>query len=154
MARTTDNLSAWAISLVDSVNQATETAMERTTTEGQEMVRGYIDTRGTANPEYGGKGAWSRTYQGKDRASEGRVRSGRMRNAIARAIERSKWTVTGSFGWLDDYQDYYGQQEAGFEHPAPSVGKIAGMFAMADAADQILPIASGYLDEELRNVQP
>lgn len=128
------NLEAWGHAKVRALNDNLAEAMEDIAEEGQQLVHEYISTRGTANPEYGGKTAWKKTYRGKSGPSQGRVNTGQMRADIESRFIRTSDVFIGSFGWLDHFEDYYGLQEVGFEHEGTGE-HIAGMFAMADAKD-------------------
>lgn len=128
------NLEAWGHMKVRALNDRVAEAMEDIAEEGQQLVQEYINTRGTANPEYGGKTSWKKTYRGKSGPSKGRVNSGQMLADIESRFSRTTDVFIGSFGWLDHYEEYYGLQEVGFEHEGTGE-HIAGMFAMADAKD-------------------
>lgn len=130
-------MDVWLESKVRKLNDRVAEEMETLAEEGQELIQGYIETRGTANPAYGGKKSWKRTYYkrgggAKSGPSRGRIWSGEMHADIEQSFVRGSDVYISSFGWLDNIQDYYEQQELGFDHPATGE-HIAGMFAMSDA---------------------
>lgn len=127
--------------LIDKVDRALEDVAEQVAGEGQEVVYGFIDTRGTGR-------TWSRTYNGRKGSFPGRDASGQMRADVEQDTKISKNSVTASFGWLYHYEEYYGMQEGGFDHPI--TGKVEGMYAMHDAADLMLKRSADLLKERFR----
>lgn len=123
----------WFHIKVDKLNDSLAEAMEELAEEGQELLQGYIETRGTGK-------AWKRTYYKKGiprgASRPGRVWTGEMRDAIKKDNLRSKDVFIASFGWLDGAKDYYKAQEVGFDHNITG-DHIEGMFIMQDAADQM-----------------
>lgn len=117
---------------VDRLNEGLEAEAEAVAEFGQELVRGAIETRGTGR-------VWKRTYHknGVSRRASipGRVWTGKMRDSVKNRVRASGTEVVASYGWIDHYEDYFGQQEAGFTHETGV--KVPGMFAMADSVEPV-----------------
>lgn len=131
------DMETWFYAKVRKLNDRIANELEELAADGQELLQGYIETRGTANPEYGGKTAWKRTYYktgkgSKSGPSKGRVWGGEMRADIEQSFTRSTDVMVASFGWIDNVEDYYKLQELGFDHEATGE-HIQGMFIMSDA---------------------
>lgn len=146
---TEERLDKWFVGFVDKVDNAVDDAMDQIAEEGEQMVKEFIDTRGTGR-------TWSRTYYkaGKPRRASrpGRVWTGDMRKDIEGESDRlSNETARASFGWINNYEEYYGLQEGGFEHP--QTGEVEGMFAMHDAADLMAKRAESILSTKIREVK-
>lgn len=129
----------WFAGKVRKLNDKVADAMEDLAEEGQATLQEFIETRGTASPNYGGKTAWKRTYYHrgggpKSGPTRGRTWSGQMHADIEQRTTRTKDWAIASFGWLDNVEDYYKEQELGFDHPATGE-HIEGMFIMEEAAD-------------------
>lgn len=142
------SLSNWFVGLVNDVDQAVDNAAEQLAEEGQEFVRNAIDTRGTGR-------VWKRTYtrNGKRRSgsSPGRVWTGQMWNDVEdESFRYGKDTAVARFGWINRFEEYYGLQEGGFDHPI--TGEVKGMEIMGDAEDFAVKRASDILGAELRRV--
>ena len=135
-----EGLDVWFRREVNGLTKDLEKVIDDLVEEGQEFVYEAIETRGTANPAYGGKTAWAKTYykrggggSGKNHPTKGRVWDGDMRQAVEYEVEAKDNAYIGSFGWINNVEDYYLFQEGGFDH-AFTGEHIEGMFAMADAA--------------------
>lgn len=117
---------------VDRLNEELETEAEAVAEFGQELVREAIETRGTGR-------VWKRTYykNGVSRGASlpGRVWTGKMRDSVKNKVNASGTEIVASYGWIDNYEDYFGQQEAGFTHETGV--KVPGMFAMADSVEPV-----------------
>ncbi len=125
-------LDKWFVAKARKLNQRVETIVDEMVEEGQDMVQTSIEHAGTGK-------TWSRTYynkQGTPRSGSltGRVWSGDMRADVEQDVKVSADAIVGSFGWIKNYEDYYGLQEVGFTQSQTGI-EIVGMFAMADAAD-------------------
>jgi hypothetical protein len=124
-------LDKWFIAKVAKLDTRVEKVVSDMTLEGQDMLKDMIRTRGTGK-------TWSRTYvkNGISRSASrpGRVWTGDMLDNIEEDVNVSADAVMGSFGWINTYEDYYGLQDVGFTQSRTGI-EIAGMFAMADAAD-------------------
>lgn len=143
-----ERLDTWFVALVDKVDNAVDSAMEQIAEEGEAMVHDFILSRGTGK-------TWKRVHykRGIRRTGSvnGREWTGDMRSdVISESGRRKKDVAVASFGWLETFKDYYGQQEVGFEHP--QTGDIPGMFAMRDAADLMQKRAEEIIGVELRRV--
>ena len=133
-----EGLDVWFRREVNELTKDLEKVIDDLVEEGQEFVYEAIETRGTANPAYGGKTAWAKTYYKrgggpKSGPSKGRIWSGQMRGDVEYEVEAKDGAYIGSFGWINNVEDYYLLQEGGFDHAATGE-HIEGMFAMADAA--------------------
>lgn len=117
---------------VDRLNEGLEAEAEEVAEFGQNLVRGAIETRGTGR-------VWKRTYRknGVSRRASipGRVWTGRMRDSVKNKVSAPGTEIVASYGWIDNYEDYFGYQETGFDHPAGV--EVPGMFAMADSVEPV-----------------
>jgi hypothetical protein len=105
-----------------------------------EMVR-LIETRGTnIRWEKKWKGRKSGTY--KQISSPGRIDSGDMRDAVGVRFERGAQQTNAAFGWIRNFENYFGYQDQGFYHVKAN-RMVEGMFALRDARQyvrtQVLP---------------
>lgn len=104
-----------------------------------------IETRGTGR-------VWKRTYYKRGIArrgsSPGRVWTGQMRDDIGTDIDYGDNKIVTRVGWINRVQDYYELQEMGFDHP--STGPVPGMFAFADAIDNLKKRTKEWLGVALR----
>lgn len=123
---------------VDSAGQ--DLQMELAKAGRDEMVR-LIETRGTGRQ-------WKKPWRGrksgryKQTSSPGRVDSGDMRNAVGVRFERGAQQTNVAFGWIRNFENYFGYQDQGFYHKQKGE-TVEGMFALRDArqyvATQVLP---------------
>lgn len=101
--------------------------------EGKEISQHNIDTRGTLK-------------SGK----RGRIETGKMRDAVDSEISRKDKTgVSGRFGWIKEYEKYFGLQEEGFEHRGGVT--VDGMYAISDAADEVFKNIEDDFDRIIRD---
>lgn len=113
------SLEAWFKESVEDVFGDVGTIVADAVEEGKNITKHNIETRGTAK-------------SGK----RGRVRTGEMRdNVKSEMTKKSDKEAEGKFGWIDQYEEYYGLQEEGFNH----IGGVTveGMYALTDAADEV-----------------
>lgn len=113
------SLEAWFQESFEEVLGDVGDIVEQAIEEGKNITKHNIETRGTAK-------------SGK----RGRVRTGEMRdNVKSEMTKKTAKEAEGKFGWIDQYEDYYGFQEAGFDH----IGGVTveGMYALTDAADEV-----------------
>lgn len=124
-------LDKWFEVKVDKFTKRVEQVADEVASEGEAMVKEFIGTRGTGK-------TWARTYYRRGVARSGsypgRVWTGEMIGDIKEEVVKTSDAIIASYGWLDNYEDYYGLQEGGFDHEVTGE-HIEGMFAMADAAD-------------------
>lgn len=86
---------------------------------GKNITKHHIETRGTAK-------------SGK----RGRVETRAMLDAVnSRTEHRDKRGVKSKFGWIDEFKDYFGYQEDGFDHVNGVT--VEGMYALTDAAEEV-----------------
>lgn len=115
--------------MIDGISEVVESAVG----EGKEITQHNIETRGTMK-------------SGK----RGRIEKGKMRNAVdSRVTKRDKSGVAGKFGWINEFEPYFGYQEGGFEH----VGGVSveGMYAISDAAKEVFDNIEADIDRAVRN---
>lgn len=114
--------------MIDGISDVVESAVD----EGKEVTQHNIETRGTMK-------------SGK----RGRIETGKMRNAVDSEItKRDKSGVSGKFGWINEFEPYFGFQEGGFEH----VGGVTvdGMYAISDAAKEVFENIEDDIDRAVR----
>lgn len=106
---------------------------------GAELMREFINTRGTGR-------TWERPWGGRDGSYPGRVNSETMLNAVTtRVVKDSAGRTQAHFGWLTVREDYFRYQEGGFKHNIKPNHNVKGMYALVDAAEA----AFEYLKERL-----
>ena len=113
----------WLIDSTKRLNDAVVETARNVSEKGENITKYRIETSGIAK-------------SGK----RGRVESGRMRDAVS-----SSTSLTGvgsaraEFGWLhwEDREPYFMYQDRGFTH-YKSKEYIEGMYALADAADEVV----------------
>lgn len=136
MANFTDGrqLFEWVESKLTRLTDQAKDAIREGAKEGEDLTKLHIETRGTAK-------------SGK----QGRIETGRMRDAVSSRIEKDTDTeIEASFGWLDDRANYFGLQERGFTHT--SGVDVEGMFALSDAADQVVRDIERKLGKAVKDV--
>lgn len=75
---------------------------------GAERMREYIKNRGTA---------FSRAAQSAGiNKGPGRIRTGKMYNAVDHRVEAGGSRVSGAFGWIRNFEEYFEYQELGFRN--------------------------------------
>lgn len=113
----------------EGVSDVIEDAVKR----GEQVTKHFIETRGTMK-------------SGK----RGRIETGAMRDAVSSEMtEKSKDSARGSFGWIKDFESYFGFQEEGFEH----IGGVTvdGMYAISDAGDEIIADVQEDVERVIRD---
>lgn len=123
----------WFEAITKRMYEGVADAIEEGAQRGEKITKHNIETRGTMK-------------SGK----RGRVETGKMRDAVnSKTVSRSKKRVTSEFGWIDEYQDYFGLQEDGFNH----VGGVTvdGMYAISDAADEVFQDIESDIDKAIRD---
>jgi hypothetical protein len=132
-----------------AANEEMRTGMEQMARFGSDKMRELILQRGT---EFSDE-AYS---QGINR-QRGRYRTGRMYEDVTWRAEVGPKKFLASFGWLYNYQDYYGYQETGFRNRGGWARPLGdnrpfirgendwkwteGMFALFDARQYVKDIA-------------
>lgn len=110
----------WMQTAISKIESANRESMTQAISQGNQLMKEFISTRGTAN-------------SGK----KGRIETGLMIGAVQdRVTERTKNVWKGSFGWLDMQEDYFFYQNDGFNHVG-SGKKVEGMYALQDAAGAV-----------------
>lgn len=137
------------ITVVKGIDQAALDRMAtRVAAEGEKMIKDKISTSETGE-------TWSRVYTrgGIERSASmnGRVWTGKMRDAVDRKTSSSPDVAVAEFGWTDGAEPYYLYQEYGFDHNRAQ-RHIRGMFALSDAADKMPQRAREIVREELNNL--
>jgi len=101
---------------------------------GQEKMVELIERRGVSVK-------WQRPHYAKDSEKSGRLRTasfpgrvntGNMRDSVGVRFEGGDQRVTAAFGWIRNFEDYFGYQEEGFYHTR-AARRVPGMFALRDA---------------------
>lgn len=119
---------------VGIVEMHVERALNAALDDGLEWMRMVIESSGTG---------W--VGRGPRATPDGRIDYGYMIDSTDRTVvHRDGRTLTGTFGWLEDQEDYFRYQEYGFRHRG---GKsVEGMHALA----QGVMFARETLEHELR----
>lgn len=111
---------------IDAIQEAVEEASE----SGKNISRHHIETRGTAK-------------SGK----RGRIETRQMLNAVDNDTPvRTNKSITSRFGWIKEFEDYFGYQERGFNHVNGQ--SVEGMYAITDAGEEV----SQDLFEEIEKI--
>lgn len=118
----------WFEGVAKKMVEGIEDIVEEGVARGEQITKHNIESRGTSK-------------SGK----RGRIETGAMRDAVdSKITERSKKRVSGEFGWINEFQDYYGYQESGFNHR--SGVSVEGMYALSDAAEEVFSDIEGDVD--------
>lgn len=123
----------WFEGVTKKMHEGIADAVESAIKEGEEITKDNIDTSGTLK-------------SGK----RGRIETGKMRDAVDSEItSRSKRGVTGKFGWINEFEPYFGYQESGFNH----VGGVTvdGMYALSGAANEVFANLEDDIDRAVKN---
>lgn len=120
----------WFRGKVARIEDGAEKALQDAMDDGAYLMADLISTRGT--PKSG---------------KAGRIETKQMHNEVdSRVQPYGQGKVRGTFGWINNKEDYYGYQEGGFDHSNGS--HVEGMYALADAADWALR----QFQEDMRQV--
>lgn len=126
----------------ESAKVAIEEMQRELAEEGKKKMQEIILTSGT-NKRW--TSPWRSQKTGRVRlgSSSARVDSGDMIRAVKSRIEGGRrFIARAAFGWINDFEDYFGYQDESFIHWR-SGKKIPGMFALRDArlhvTQQVLP---------------
>ncbi len=144
------DLGDWAKREVEEITQGVVRAVERTADELRDEIKHVIETNGTGR-------TWSRDWgnmphgtPGRTQSAPGRVASGKMGRAVKSRLSQSKSAIRGEAGWIDEYEDYFGAQEEGFQHNIVAGLKVEGMYAIGDAAARAPYLLDQNLDKEIK----
>jgi len=135
------NLDMWFVGFTKKLDSSIDELVEQIADEGQKLVYSFIETRGTGR-------VWARAYNGRDASAPGRVASGQMRGDVEQRSSSGKGAAIASFGWLDNYEEYYGLQEGGFTQDRTGI-EIEAMNAIHDAGDIMFQRAQELLKVKL-----
>lgn len=113
--------------MIEEMGDVVESGVE----EGEKITKHNIETRGTAK-------------SGK----RGRVESGKMRDAVDSKVNRSKNSAVGQFGWINQFEPYFGYQESGFAHRGGV--NVEGMYALSDAGEEVFQNIEADFDRTIR----
>lgn len=103
---------------------------------GAQRVRRYILTRGTNKTWKGGW--WSKKSQRYRYGSlSARVDSGDMLDSVGTQIQAGQKQSRAAFGWIKNYEPYFGYQDQGFYNVRAGVD-VPGMFALRDARRDVV----------------
>lgn len=129
-----DALKTWIEEKVTGVDEAVMEVAQDTAEKGKNITQYNVEITGTAK-------------SGK----RGRIESGVMRDAISGQAERTgRNKARAEFGWISKAPAYVPFQEQGFNHRGGNY--VEGMFALADAADEVLADLKEDLDRRLKDV--
>lgn len=137
MARIRGNagdITRWYRGKVEALEAANEEALREVAEEGAELMKYFIETRGT---DKSGK--------------RGRVDKGKMRDAVTSEVTtRGPGKHQANFGWLKEREDYFLWQEGGFEHTGGVT--VEGMYALTDAAEEVFTNLREDIERNLKSV--
>jgi hypothetical protein len=137
-ANETTPIHHWFSRIVEGVNDTAVTVVRDAVVLGEDLMQQGIEYGGTLEQ-------WTRADRyGRWSSDPGRVASGKMLDAVESDMEVDDNHVRGEFGWIDNYEDYFGFQEAGFYH-VRAQREVASMHALSDAAEAVFE----FIDEEL-----
>jgi len=143
------NLGAWFRGLVDDIDNAVEEVSEYVADEGVKRTKQKIETRGTGNSWAASWDSMPNATPGRHSSSPGRDATGQMKNDVTGQVVNTGRSIETSFGWIDNYENYYGAQENGFNNMQANK-KVEGMYALSDTAFEIINEAEKRLDVILR----
>ena len=75
---------------------------------GEERMKEYIRERGTPFSDAAKQAGVNR--------GPGRIRTGNMYNSVSSRVESGSSKTLAAFGWLKNFEDYFGYQETGFRN--------------------------------------
>lgn len=134
------DLVKWYRGKVERINENSSLALEMAAERGEELVKYNIATRGTHEEPW--DESWdtmAHATPGRYESAPGRVASGTMIDAVGSWVSHGVDGKTRiGFGWTNPSkrEAYFKAQEGGFYHNF--TGKwIQGMYAIADAADEV-----------------
>lgn len=120
-----------------AVEQANEELQIELARAGRDKMKEFIETRGTGE-------TWTRRrrakgLQGRLRRGSypGRVNTGNMRDSVTVRFEGQGSRKAAAFGWIRNFEDYFGYQENGFYHVYAG-RRVRGMFALRDARRHVV----------------
>lgn len=129
-----DALKRWLDDKINGTDNALMETAEEVAEKGKNITQYHIETRGTAK-------------SGK----RGRVETGAMRDAVSGDARRvSRGRAQAEFGWNSKTPEYAIFQERGFTHSGGT--QVEGMYALADAADEVLSDLKEDLEQRLKDV--
>lgn len=139
------NIFADAEKHVNRIVDEVHAAVDDTVNEGVAVMSQNIATRETGR-------TWSKTYykEGIPRSASinGRIWTSRMINSVDGYQDRTGNNSSSAFGWIEDQEPYFLDQEEGFMHPTLHVW-IEGMYALQDAREY----AIDYLEQRLKAIK-
>lgn len=132
-----------------AANLANEDLQIELARAGEEKMKQLIETRGTGDELWGytvrNKNGTTRfkarplpakirprSGNLKPSGGQGRVNTGKMRDSVGVRFESGGKKVISAFGWIRNFEDYFGYQEEGFRHVQAKI-TVPGMFALRDA---------------------
>lgn len=106
--------------------------IKEATENGETDTKRYIENRGTLK-------------SGK----QGRIETGKMRDSVdSEYKDNGKAGATGKFGWINEFERYFGLQEEGFTHT--SGVSVEGMYALTDAGNEAESFVVSEIDKVIR----
>lgn len=136
-------MGAWYRSKMAKVQDGIDEAMEDAGQMGEDLMKEYIQTRGTGR-------IWAYPRNGRDGSYPGRVDSGKMLRAVGHRTLNRGGSKQLRIGWVSGTrEDYFWLQDEGFEHPNGMT--IEGMNSLQDATEAALNDLMVNLRREVRN---
>ena len=120
--------------LVTKVDDGVGAELQQAMDDGRDTMKHLIKTRGTSK-------------SGK----AGRHESWHMVNSVSSNVYpgTKAGNQVGRFGWIEEYENYFGFQEGGFDHVNGVT--VEGMYAMVDAADIVFKEFEDNVEKVMRN---
>lgn len=100
---------------------STKTALEDVTTEAEADMKAIITSSTTV---------WGEKRKAEGRASDGRIETSDMIDSVTSETESDANSMTGTWGWIDNFEDYFFFQEDGTEH-IDAMHALSGSFTKA-----------------------
>lgn len=147
MPDSTQPLTTWFETRVRKLTDDIEELAYDVAGKGQEFMWDAIETRGTGK-------TWKKVHykngEARRGSSPGRDWTGHMKESAETEVTRRPDSIVASFGWIEIYEEYFGLQEGGFEHP--NGDDVPGMFIMADAEDFVMEYTTDQLGRILNDL--
>lgn len=136
-------LGAWYRSKMTKVEAGVDDAMEESGQMGEDLMKGFIQTRGTGR-------IWAYPRGSREGSTPGRVDSGKMLRAVGHRTTTQGGSRQLRIGWVSGTrEDYFWLQDQGFEHPYGM--QVEGMNALQDATDAALTDLMRRLKRDIKN---
>ena len=124
---------------ISEVSQEAEDLTIEMAQLGEERMKYHIENGGT-NEIWGGYWRGRKTGRSTNNGGPSRVDSGDMLKAVGKQIQAGPIESRASFGWVNNFEEYFRHQEYGFEHLIAG-RRVDGMFALRDARRDVVAAA-------------